>query len=120
MLDNVQAVDDTFTPLFSALACTGGLIQRIHLKNLQEDLAVVYFGIEQRSGFTRSSGDQWDNNILERWGDDVRNQIEYSTRKIRHTGNYANWNAERNSIHKFGSIAVGMPRPDGSDLATVS
>jgi hypothetical protein len=80
----------------------------------------VYFDIEQRSEFTRISGDQWDNNIIERWGDDVKKQIEYSTRNFRHTGRYANWNAEMNSIYKFGSIAAGMPQPDGPDLATVS
>lgn len=120
MLDNVQAVDETFTPLFSLLACTGTLIQRIHLENLQENLAAVYFDIEQRSEFTRISGDQWDNNVIERWGDDVKKQIEYSTRNFRHTGRYANWNAEMNSIYKFGSIAAGMPQPDGPDLATVS
>ena len=118
-LDNLQAVNDTFTPLFSLLACTGTLVQRIHLKNLQENLAAVYFDIEQRSECTRISGDQWNNNIIERWGDDVKNQ-QYSTRNDRHTRNYANCIAERNSIYKVGSIAAGMPHPDGSDLATVS
>jgi hypothetical protein len=36
VLDNVQAVDDTFTPLFSSLACTGALIQRIHLRTYRK------------------------------------------------------------------------------------
>jgi hypothetical protein len=117
VLDNVQAVEDTFTPLFSLLACADSLIQRIHLENLQENLTAVYFGIEQRSEYTRISGDQCDSNIIERWGEDVVKQIEYSTRNIRHTGTFDNWHAEKNSIYKFGSIAAGMPYPD---LATVS
>jgi hypothetical protein len=75
VLDNVQAVDETFAPLFSLLACKGTLMQRIHLKNLQENLAAVYLETEQRSKYTRISGDQWDNNIIERWGEDVTKQI---------------------------------------------
>lgn len=117
VLDNVQAVDDNFTPLFSLLACANTLIQRIHLENLQENLAAVYFDAEQRSEYTRISGDQWDNNIIERWGEDVTKQIEYSTRNVRHEGTSANWHAARDSIYKFGSIAAGMPQ---SELAVES
>jgi hypothetical protein len=112
VLDNVQAVDDNFTPLFSLLACANTLIQRIHLENLQENLAAVYFDAEQRSEYTRISGDQWDNNIIERWGEDVTKQIEYSTRNVRHEGTSANWHAARDSIYKFGSTAAGMPQSE--------
>lgn len=116
-LDNVQAVNDTFSTVLSLLACEGTPMQRIHLKNLQENLAAVYFETEQRSEYTRISGDQWGNNIIERWGEDFKKQIEYSTRMTRHTGTSANWHAERNSTYKFGSIAAGMPQVD---LAAVS
>ena len=72
----------------------------------------MYFETEQRSECTQISGDQWDNNIIEKWGEDVKKQIGYSTRMTRHTGTSANWHAERNSIYQYGSIAAGMPQLD--------
>ena len=107
-LDNVQDVDSTFTSLFSWLACPDSVIQSIRLKDLQENFAAVYFGIEQRSEFTRLSGDQLGNNIIERFGEDVKKQIGYSTRGSRP----GSWHATRRRLFNFGSVAAGMAHPD--------
>jgi hypothetical protein len=79
-LHNIKAVNGRFTPLFALLARPETQTQRIQLEDLREDDTPVRYKRQQRSLFTHIDGDEWDNTI-ERWGEDAKKQIEYTTRQ---------------------------------------
>jgi hypothetical protein len=78
-LHNIKAVNGRFAPIFALLARPDTQMQRIQLEDLHEDNAPVRYKIQQRSSFTHIDGDEWDN-IIERWGEDAKKQVEYTIR----------------------------------------
>jgi hypothetical protein len=79
-LHNIKAVNGRFAPLFALLARPNTQTQRIQLEDPRGDDAPVRYKVQQRSTFTHIDGDEWDNTI-ERWGEDAKKQIEYTTRR---------------------------------------
>jgi hypothetical protein len=71
-LENVQAVDSLFGPLFEFLASQDCAVERIHLCDLQEDRHSLMYLPEQESQYTRVSGDKRHHNVIDRWGADVK------------------------------------------------
>lgn len=108
-LDNIQAVDSTFAPLFALLSRPGTKIERVRLKDLHENLVILHYDRKQESNFTCVSGLHEESNIIERWGEDVNKPIEYFTRNDRGWGTTEHWHADTDRIVKFGSPYAGMP-----------
>jgi hypothetical protein len=71
-LENVQAAGSLFAPLFEFLASQDCAVERIHLRDLQEDLRMLLFLPEQESQSTKLSGATRQLNVIDRWGADVK------------------------------------------------
>jgi hypothetical protein len=103
-LHNIKAVNGRFAPLFALLARPDTQMQRIQLEDLREDDAPVRYKTHQKSRFTQLSGDALDSdNIIERWGEDAKMQIEYTTRRGRHLSTPEGYLANERRRMEFGS-----------------
>jgi hypothetical protein len=71
-LENVQAAGCLFAPLFEFLASQDCAVERIHLRDLQEDLRMLLFLPEHESQSTKLSGATRQLNVIDRWGADVK------------------------------------------------
>ena len=110
-LENVQAVDSLFTPLFEFLASPDCAVERIHLRDLQEDHHSLLYLPEQESEFTKVSGATRHLNVIDRWGADVRLVIECHprTRVWRNINSREAYRANKWKEIAFGSTHAGVP-----------
>jgi hypothetical protein len=103
-LHNIKVVNGRFAPLFALLARPDTQMQRIQLEDLREDDAPVRYKTHQKSRFTQLSGDACDSdNIIERWGEDAKKQIKYTTRDGQHFGIPEGYLANERRRMEFGS-----------------
>jgi hypothetical protein len=103
-LHNIKVVNGRFAPLFALLARPDTQMQRIQLEDLREDDAPVRYKTHQKSRFTQLSGDACDSdNIIERWGEDAKKQIKYTTRDGQHFGTPEGYLANERRRMEFGS-----------------
>ena len=82
-LENVQAAGSLLAPLFEFLASQDCAVERIHLRDLQEDLRMLLFLPEQESQSTKLSGATRQLNVIDRWDTDVKLVIGCYTRTKR-------------------------------------
>jgi hypothetical protein len=111
-LENVQAVDSLFAPLFEFLASQDCAVERVHLKDLQEDLRSLFYLPEQESQFTKLSGaTRQRDNVIDRWGVDVKLVIRCypRTTRWRNIENKEVCRANRWKEIAFGSVHAGIP-----------
>jgi hypothetical protein len=110
-LENVQAVDSLFVPLFEFLASPGCAVERIHLRDLQEDRHSLMYLPEQESQCTRVSGATRHHNVIDCWGVDVKLVVRcYPRRRWRtrfDSGDVRR--ADRWKEIAFGSTHAGVP-----------
>jgi len=104
-LRSISIIYASFAPLFSVLASPGTSVDHIHLEDLKEFSGRVRFHREQRSQYTQVRGDQHDN-IIQRWGEDVKVQIEYTTsRRSMTVGSGDVWRAADRRTIEFGPMS---------------
>jgi hypothetical protein len=101
-LHNIKAVNGRFAPLFALLARPDTQMQRFQLEDLREDDTPVRYKTRQKSRFTQLSGGAYNNNIIERWGEDAKKQIEYTTRRGRHMSTPEGYLANERRRMEFG------------------
>jgi hypothetical protein len=110
-LENIQAVDGLFVPLFEFLASQDCAVERIHLRDLQEDRHSLMYLPEQESQCTRVGGATRHHNVIDRWGVDVRLVIRCHprTRRWRPLDSGDVRRANRWKKIAFGSTHAGVP-----------
>lgn len=110
-LENVQAVDSLFTPLFEFLASRECNIEWIHLRDLQEGYHSLMFLPEQESEFTHVSGVMRQPSVIDRWGADAKLVIRCfpRTKRWRTPPLKVFRRADRLKVIAFGSTHAGLP-----------
>lgn len=110
-LNNIQAVDSAFAPLLEFLASQHCAVERIHLEDLIENRHTLLFRENQKSQCTTLSGD-WQLNVIDRWGADVKMCIQYYPPKEgpkMSLSRSLSCRGRQTRMITFGSSYAGMP-----------